>query len=52
MIKDLTEKVKTLKKRLNELGDIFNIIRKSLTGGEYNKQRRLIYIKALSGRPD
>jgi hypothetical protein len=51
-MKDLTEKVETLEKRLDELGDVFNVIRKSLTGGEHGKQRRLVRIKAPSGRPD
>ncbi|KAF4634585.1 hypothetical protein G7Y89_g3513 [Cudoniella acicularis] len=51
-MKDLTEKVETLEKRLDELGDVFDVIRKSLTGGKHGKQRRSIRIKAPSGRPD
>lgn len=52
VIKDLTEKVKTLKKRLDDLGDVFNVIRKSLTSGKNGKRRSLGLIKALSGQPD
>jgi hypothetical protein len=51
-IKDLTEKVETLKKRLDDLGDVFDVIRKSLPGGKHGKQRRLVCVEAPSGRPD
>lgn len=51
-MKDLTEKVKTLKKQLDELGDVFDVIRKSLTGGEHDKQRRSVPIEAPGGQPD
>ncbi|KAF4628693.1 hypothetical protein G7Y89_g9458 [Cudoniella acicularis] len=48
----LTEKVITLKKRLDELDDVFDVIRQSLTGGKHSKQRRLVRVEAPSGRPD
>ena len=50
-MKNLTEKVETLERRLDELGDVFDIIRKSLTG-EHGKQRHSVRIKALSRQPD
>lgn len=51
MMKDLTEKVETLEKRLDELGDVFDVILKSLAG-EHGKQRHSARINASSGRPD
>lgn len=42
-MKDLTKKVETLKKRLDELGGIFNSIKKSLLS-DYGKQRRLVRV--------
>lgn len=51
MMKDLTEKVETLEKRLNELSDVFDVIRKSLAS-EHGKQRHSVRVKVRSGRPD
>jgi hypothetical protein len=51
-MKDLTEKVETLEKRLDDLGDVFDVIRKSLPGGKHGKQRRSVRVEAPSGRPD
>jgi hypothetical protein len=51
-MKDLTEKVEKLEKRLGDLGDVFEAIRKSLTGGKNGKQRRSVRVEASSGRPD
>ena len=49
-MENLTEKVETLERRLDELGDVFDIIRKSLTD-EHGKQRYSVRIKAPSRRP-
>jgi uncharacterized coiled-coil DUF342 family protein len=48
MMKDLIEKVENIKKRLNELNDILDDIRKSLTK-TLSKLHHLMHIKDLSG---
>jgi hypothetical protein len=48
-MKDLTEKVETIEKRLDE---IFDAIKKSLTGGGRGKGRRSVPVNAQKGQPD
>jgi hypothetical protein len=44
-MKDIIEKIETLEKRLDELGNIFDTIRKSLAS-KHSKQRFSTHIKA------